>query len=138
MERLLLHNMPTNKLVNIFFLSTLLIIAHMLEEWFSGFYNIFPFILYLVYLFQTTQRAVFGTFILMSWLLLFVILGFLSGRKWIRIILCIFGIIFIFELHHPIRAIFAGTYYPGAITGAVFPFLGFFFWRELLKNWKKL
>lgn len=129
--------MVSEKLIKIYLISLFLIIGHMLEEWLTGFHNIFPFVLSLANYFKTPQAAVFGTFMLMSWLLLFVVLGMISGRKWTLIILSLFSVIYVFELHHPIRAIILGKYYPGAVTGIAFPILGVFFWRELIANWRR-
>ena len=43
------------------------------------------------------------------------------------------GIIFIYELHHLYKAVLTGGYYPGLITALLFPVIGYFYWRELLK-----
>lgn len=130
--------MVTVKLKLYFLVTALLIVAHMLEEWHTGFHDVFPFMLWLGQQFQSKSGAAFFIFMLMSWLLLLVSLVFLSEkRKWILWMLSIFSFVYIFELHHPVRALLSGQYYPGTITGLLFPFLGIFFWRELRKNFKK-
>ena len=127
--------MITTKLKLYFLATALLLVAHMLEEWFSGFHDVFPFMLWLGQQFQTKSGAVFFIFMLMSWLSLLASLVFLSEkRKWILWMLSVFSIIYVFELHHPVHALLLGRYYPGAITGLLFPILGVFFWKELRTN----
>ena len=130
--------MITIKLRTYFLVTSLLLVAHMLEEWFSGFPDVFPFMIWLGQQFQSTSGAAFFIFMLMSWLLLLVSLVFLSEKKkWILWMLSIFSIIYLFELHHPVRALLLGHYYPGAVTGLLFPFVGIFFWKELRNNFNK-
>lgn len=130
--------MITKKLKLYFLLTALLLVTHMLEEWFSGFPTIFPFMIWLGQQFQTKSDAAFFIFMLMSWLALLVSLVFLSEKKKLILwMLSTFSIVYIFELHHPVLAVLSGHYYPGAITGLLFPFVGLFFWKELRKNFRK-
>lgn len=127
--------MITVKLKVYFLVTTLLLVAHMLEEWLTGFHNVFPFMLWLGQQFQTKSGTAFFIFMLMSWLSLLIFLVFLSEkRKWILWMLSIFSFVYIFELHHPVLALLSGHYYPGAVTGLLFPFVGIFFWKELREN----
>ena len=127
--------MITTKLKIYFLITALLLVTHMLEEWFTGFHNVFPFMLWMGRQFESTQSAVFFTLMLMAWLSLLVSLVFMSEKRtWILRMLSIFSIIYIFELHHPILALLSGKYYPGTMTGLLFPFVGIFFWKELEKN----
>ena len=130
--------MITEKLKLYFLLTAALLVAHMLEEWLSGFPNVFPFMIWLGQQFQSKSEAAFFIFMLMSWLALLVSLVFLSEKKKLILwMLSIFSIVYIFELHHPVLAVLSGHYYPGAITGLLFPFVGVFFWKELRKNFSK-
>jgi len=58
------------------------------------------------------------------------------NRKYLLELLTFLGLVFIFELHHLIKAVISLSYYPGMITGLLFPIIGFFYWKELIKNWK--
>ena len=110
------------KLKIYFLVTALLLVVHMMEEWLTRFQNVFPFMLWLGQQFQNKSSAIFFTFMLMVWLLLLISFIFLlEKRKLILWMLSVFSVIYIFELHHPIRALLSGHYYPGAITGLLFP-----------------
>lgn len=128
--------MITTKLKTIFGLSILLFIAHGIEEFVTHFYdtdawdqaifgNFFGYL--------STHGATFITFQVMLWLLLIISFLLLSGEKWQFRILAIVGVIYIYELHHIIKAVSVGGYYPGLVTALVFPGIAYFFWREWLR-----
>ncbi len=51
-----------------------------------------------------------------------------------KILSFIIGIAFLFELAHPINAFVAHSYAPGLLTSIPLIFLGFLFWRGLIKG----
>jgi hypothetical protein len=127
--------MITNRLKNIFVLSIPLFIAHGIEEFLTHFYDI-----------DAQDQAIFGllsslsnhgaTFVvfqIMLWLLLIVSYLLILSEQWRFRLMFIPGIIFIYELHHLYKAMMIGGYYPGLITALLFPVIGYFYWRELLK-----
>ncbi len=127
--------MISNKLKIIFALSIPLFIAHGIEEFVTHFYdtdawdqaifgNLFGNL--------STHGATFITFQIMLWLLLIISFLLLLGEKWQFRILAIAGVIYIYELHHIIKAVSVGGYYPGLVTALVFPVIAYFFWREWL------
>jgi|SRR3989338_1005830 len=130
--------MITSKLRTIFIISIPFFIAHGLEELFNSFYNI-DWSVEVIFGFSNEMpvpQATFWVFQIMMWLALIVIAFLISGEKWRLRIMFIPGIIFIVELHHIWKALETWNYYPGVITAIPLTILGFFFWRELLKNWK--
>ena len=130
--------MITKKLKNIFLLSIALFIAHGTEEIWNGFYNIdshSKFLFNALNLLPTPQ-ATFTLFQIMLWLLLIVSYLLILGPKWQLRLMVIPGLIFIYELHHLYKAISVGGYYPGLITAIPLYIIGFFFWKELIKNYK--
>ena len=130
--------MITSKLRTIFIISIPFFIAHGLEELFNSFYNI-DWSVKVIFGFlneMPVPQATFWVFQIMMWLALIVIAFLISGEKWRLRIMFIPGIIFIVELHHIWKALETWNYYPGVITAIPLTILGFFFWRELLKNWK--
>ena len=131
--------MITQRLKNIFLLSIPLFVAHGLEEIFTGFYNIdssqVDFWLGNLNSLPTPQ-ATFILFQIMIWLMLVVGYLLLLGPKWQLRLMFIPGIIFVYELHHLYYAIDVGGYYPGLITAIPLYIIGFFFWKELIKNYK--
>lgn len=132
--------MITSRLKLIFGLSIPFFIAHGVEEYLTGFYNLDKWDEWIFGLlpFVSTHQAMFATFQVMLWLLLIVALVLFLGERWRFYMLALLGVIFIFELHHPVKALLTGGYYPGLVTSLAFPFLAYFFWREWLKNYRKI
>ncbi|MFZ2523515.1 MAG: HXXEE domain-containing protein [Minisyncoccia bacterium] len=130
--------MISNKLKTIFALSIPLFIAHGIEEFATHFYDI-----------DTHDQAIFGllsslsnhgaTFVvfqIMFWILLIVSFLLILSEQWRLRVMIIPGLIYVYELHHLYKAIAVGGYYPGLVTALLFPVIGYFFWRELLKLYK--
>ena len=130
--------MSTKKLKNIFLISIPVFIAHGLEEYFTGFYNIDSFSKFVFGHFESMSiyQATFLIFQIMIWLLLVISFLLISNNKWQLRLMIIPGLIYIFEIHHIIKALTSFSYYSGLITALPFPIIGFFFWKELLKNFK--
>ena len=128
--------MVSQKLKNIFFISIFVSIAHGLEEYFSGFYNVDPVFKFFFHYFGTMSisQATFLVFQIMLWLVLIIFAFLIASEKWQLRLMVIPGLIYIFELHHFWGALMSGGYYPGVITAIAFPIIGFLFWKELLKN----
>ena len=128
--------MIPQKLKLIFFTSIPVFIAHGLEEYLTGFYNIDPISKFVFGYFNNlpTPQATFLLFQIILWLTLIVFAFLIAGEKWRFRLLLLPGIIYIFELHHFWKAIEFGRYYPGLVTAIAFPILGYLFWAELLKH----
>lgn len=128
--------MISKKLKTIFAISIPVFIAHGLEEYFTGFYNIDGISRFVFSPFgnMTIFQATFLLFQIMIWLLLIISLLLITSDKWRLRLMLIPGIIYIFELHHIWKAFESWSYYPGVITAIAFPFIAFFFWKELLKE----
>lgn len=130
--------MITNRLKNLFLLAILFFIVHGLEEIFSGFANTDSHAAFIFGKLTTlpTMEALFILFQIMIWLLLVIGYLLLLGPKWQLRLLSIPAIIFIYELHHLYKALAVGGYYPGLATAIPLYVIGFFFWNELIKNYK--
>lgn len=128
--------MISSRLKTIFALSIPVFIAHGIEEYFTGFYNLDHWDEWIFGLlpFTSIHEAMFATFQVMFWLLLIVSLLLLLSEKMRFHMLAFVGVIYIFELHHPIKALLAGGYYPGLITSLAFPIIAFLFWKEWLRT----
>ena len=83
---------------------------------------------------QSVLQAAFLLFQIMLWSLFIFSAFLISGRTWQLRILIIPGIIFIFEIHHIVEAVIRWQYYPGMISAFLFPIIGFFYWKALLKE----
>lgn len=130
--------MISNKLKTIFVISIPVFIAHGLEEIFSNFYNI-DWSTKIVFGFlneMSVPQATFIVFQIMMWLALMVFAFLIVSEQWRLRLLFLPGIIFIVELHHIWNALGAGSYYPGVITAIPLTIIGFFFWKELLKQFR--
>lgn len=128
--------MVPSKLKNIFAIAILLFIAHGLEEYFTGFYHIDPSIQNIFGRPGFNLDTTFLVFQVVFWL--FLIIGFFLVRRIIlpKTILTITGLLMLYEFYHIYKAIMVGGYYPGLLTALVFPIIAFFFWKELIKNYK--
>lgn len=127
--------MITNKLKAIFAVSIPVFILHGIEEFVTHFYDIdgHSQALFGIFGYFSTRVAPFVTFQIMFWLLLIVVLILLIDRKYQFYTLAIFGLVYIYEFHHIIKAISAGGYYSGLYTSLIFPILAIVFWKEWLK-----
>ena len=132
------HVMISKKLQQILVLAIPLFIVHGLEEYATGFYTIDPIFKFLSGVWR--HDGVSGNlFTFSNYVLVFACVSALliSGKRWQLWLLSILGIIFFFEIHHIIEAIFRWQYYPGMITATLFPVVGIFYWKELGREFAK-
>ena len=129
--------MISDKLKKLYLLAMLLIAAHGVEEYLSGFSYKDSFVFYFASLFESKEQVFYWSFHIMWWLFIPIAYLLILGGRWVLYLLSLFSVVFAFELHHVIKGILSGGYYPGMITGFFYPILGIFFWRELVKNWRK-
>ncbi len=119
----------------IFALSIPLFAIHAVEEYLTHFYSLDTFDANLFgYLFgnMTPHQASFFTFETMLILLLIVSAVLLISERARFYMLGVAGFVYLFELHHVVKALLAGGYYPGLVTSLAFPVVAFFFWKEWL------
>ena len=128
--------MISKHLQSLFLLSLLLITAHGIEEAFTDFRHTDSFVIGIASWLNMTPEMFYWVFHIIWWTMLPSIYIFLRKSSVLLPLLTLFSIVFVFELHHVIKAIIASQYYPGMITAFFYPILGIFFYKELLKNWK--
>lgn len=123
------------KLKNLFLFSIPLFIAHGIEEYFTGLYNVDSHVKFMFgyFVHLAPLQATFLIFQIMLWLLLIVSYLLIRGEKWQLRLMIIPGIIFIYELHHFYKAFAVGGYYPGLITALLFPIIGVLYWKEWIR-----
>ena len=128
--------MISHKLKTIFLLSVVLWIIHGTEELTTGLYSVDSHVAFVFGFTEkfTSVHTAFFVFQIMLWLILIVSYLLILGPKWQLRLMFIPGIAMIYELHHLYKAIEVGGYYPGLITALFFPIVGYFFWKEYLKN----
>jgi len=125
--------MISQKLKNIFEFSILLFLAHGLEEYFTGLYNLDSF-----YQSFSNPKAVFVVVILvLSNALLIISFLLVQKNKWVFGLSILLELVIIYELVHIYEAIKIWGYYPGLYTALVFPIMGYFLSKELLNNYKR-
>ena len=132
--------MISTKLKTIFAISIPLFIAHGVEEILTGFYTLDQWDEWIFGLlpFTSVHEAMFVTFQVMLWLTLVVGLLMLQSERMRLYVLGVAGVVYLFELHHIVKAILAGGYYPGLITALLFPPLAYLFWKEWVRNYQLL
>ncbi len=124
--------MISQKLKTTFALSIPIFILHGIEEIYTGFFAVDAWDAFLFQPFAqlSLHGVMFVTFQIMFWLLLVVSFLLLLNERVRFYMLSIIGVVYIFELHHIIKALLAWGYYPGLITSLAFPVVAFFFWKE--------
>lgn len=112
---------------------------HGLEEYTTKFYDVYPLLNFkwMEDVFNSIPQASFLTFQIMWWLLLMVLYLSIRGNKSQFFLMILVGIIYIYECTHILSAILLQGYTSGFTTGLLFPFMTFFYWRELVSNWKQ-
>jgi len=132
--------MITKKLKNIFSISVLLLIAHGIEEYVTGFYNIdssFSFVFQPLFDMSVPQ-ATFLVFQIMIWIGLIVFVFLIASEKSRLWLMTIPATILILEAYHVVEALIIGGYYPGLITAVFLPIIGIFLWKELILSIKSI
>lgn len=128
--------MISKKLKTILMVSIVVLYLHFIEEIISGFYQTDWIMKYISSLFHTIPQAQYYASHV-TWILIIGPAALLAlGGKWTLRVLTLYGVFFIFELHHLIDTIRTLNYYPGVITNIAFEIIGVFYWKELLKNWR--
>lgn len=129
--------MISKKLKVLLMISIVIVYFHFFEEVISGFYKNDWIMKDISSLFQNINQAQYYASHIV-WILMIGPAALLAlGGKWILRILTFYGLVFIFELHHLVDAISTLNYYPGVITNIAFEIVGFLYWKELLRNWRK-
>lgn len=127
--------MITKKLKLIFGLSIPVFIAHGVEEYMTHFNEINPPDQAIFGLLSSLPNhgATFVAFQLMFWLILIVSLLLLLGGRLQFYTFSIIGVVFLYEIHHIIKAVVGQSYYPGVYTSLAFPVFAALFWREWVR-----
>ncbi len=125
--------MKHTKLQSTFLALASLFVIHGLEEYFTEFYKI-DWSYRLIFDSLSDIPEVFLAYQASLWLLLLLTYVLLKKGKRISWLLIVLGVLSILELQHVYAAIVSQTYYPGLITSLLFPIVGFYFWKELLKK----
>jgi len=126
----------SNKLRKIFIFSIQIFIIHEFEEFITGFWKVDPFTSFIAKLFPDKNLAVFTIFNLELIIFMVVIALALKSPKWQLRMFTLFGLLYFFELSHVFRLLTTFEYYPGMITAFLSLIVGFFYWKELIQNWR--
>lgn len=126
----------SNKLKKLFLLSLILIYAHGIEEIINGFQHLDSFMVYGANLFSTTPEIFYWVSHLIWWISLPILFLLLSKKRLGLILLTLYGLVFFVELHHPIKGLLVKGYYPGMITALIYPVFGFFYWKQVIRDWR--
>ena len=107
-----------------------LFIVHALEEYSTGLLGLDP-------LFNWVTAHNLPT-VTLYWIEQIVLVALLVWaiywpKRWLVIFI---GLLFVFEITHIISALRQMSYYPGLYSGMLLVIVGFFYWKESLKNYK--
>lgn len=130
--------MISKKLRILLLLSIPVFIIHGIEEYLTDFYSIDNWIKNLS-AFLNIAPKIFFIVQQISWWILLILTALVIENKTILFAMSIFtGLIMIFEMQHLILSLSSQAYSSGLITALLFPILGFFYWKELIKQWGKV
>lgn len=107
---------------------------HGIEEIWTGFYALDSFSLTVFgpLLGMSSAQSTFIVFQVMLWLMFLICYLLLFTERWRFLPLGILGFFLFFELHHVVKAILIGGYYPGMITALILPIIGMYYWKALV------
>ncbi len=128
--------MISHQLKRIFLSSLVLIYAHGLEEIIGGFQHFDSFMIFGAKYLGTTPETFYWISHLIWWISLPVLFFLFNKSRLGLALMSLYGLVFIVELHHPIKGFLVGRYYPGMITALLYPVFGFFYWRQIINDWK--
>lgn len=120
------------------YLTVTAFILHTIEEYQTKLYNVDPFIVWF-----SNYTGISGVFIYLGiqalgFLLIFIMLFHSYRQHFNKLLAIILGLGFLLELLHPYSSIRVRGYYPGLYSGLGLVFIGYFYWKELVTNFKVL
>jgi len=65
-----------------------------------------------------------------------IVYGLLVGGRWSQIALAVFAIVGLGEVHHVVKTILHGSYFPGAVTSVPFVVFGALLFRSLVSEFR--
>lgn len=129
--------MVSKRLKNLFFVTLTFIYLHGVEEVTTNFPETDSFMKVGGKLLNTTSENFYWIFHFAWWILLPMSYLLFHKKKVALFLFSLFGLFFIVELHHIIKAFYFRSYYPGLITALIYPFIGVAYWKELTASWRK-
>jgi len=129
--------MVSKRLKTLVMLSVLVVYLHFFEEIITGFYQNDWIMKYFSSLFQDINQAQYYASHVVGVFMIGLASLLVLGGKWTLRVLTVYGVFFVLELHHLVDAVRTLSYYPGVITNIIFEIIGFFYWKELINNWRK-
>lgn len=124
--------MMTKKTKLLFLALSLLFVAHGVEEYITGFYNV-DWSFQQVFWFtrgMSVPQASFLLFQIFLWLILVTINIVLFFPK-SNFMIYFFLVVTLFELYHPLKSLINWSYYPGLFTSLFFPILGLSIYKNI-------
>lgn len=117
--------------------SFLLMLLHKVESYRTSEWKTSPVYRYILGLGFEDGKLVFLTFVVtlfVGLVLCFLIISWRSG-KWLFLVA--WGLSFVLELHHLVKAVWIyKSYYSGLYTSILYVAFGFFYWKELFNNYR--
>lgn len=129
--------MLSERLKKLFIISLLLIYAHGIEEVITGFQYNDSFMIFFADYFNTTPELFYWISHLIWWISLPLLFILFKPHRLGLPLMILFSIVFVVEIHHVIKGLVSGSYYPGMVTALVYPVMGFFFWKQLIQDLRK-
>lgn len=120
----------------LFFIGSVLMVVHKVESLWQGEYLIDPNYAAMASYLADPKHALVALIVtlVMNYA---IVLGMSHRGRGPLVVFGVAAVIYTHEIHHFVRSVFRGEYYPGTATGVVVVLLSVVFWRELRVTWRR-
>ena len=120
----------------LFFIGSVLMVVHKLESLWQGEYLIDPNYAAMAGYLAEPKYALVALIVtlVMNYAL---VLGMSHGGRGPLVVFGVAAVVYSHEIHHFVRSLVRGGYYPGTATGVVVAAFSVVFWRELRATWRR-
>ncbi len=109
-------------------------VFHTVEEYVTKLWNFDPFIISVSHQFQVSPVSFYLGLQALGLLLISVVLVLTIKNRFNLFLGLLLGLVFLLELSHLYSSIKIWNYYSGLYTGIALIVIGYFYWRELIKQ----
>ncbi len=124
-------------LKNILALTAVAMVFHTIEEYVTKLWDFDPIFIWLVRQFQINPIVIYFMLQALGLLLIFALWWPRLNKQLYRFLAIVLGLVFLLELSHLYSSIKIGDYYPGLYTGIALIIIGYFYWKELIIQYRK-
>lgn len=114
-------------------IATPLFVLHLLEEWYTHFYQTDPSVIVLARYLDLPNATAYLCVQLVLFLFLALLLALIILRRNASYLGILLGLLLVLEIVHVTAAIIVGSYSPGLLTAIPLIMLGLWYWHKVFK-----